>query len=590
MREKTDYLRKMRKAISFFKRKRVKNDMIKNFNIGKKYGLVMAIIFLLFGMSTIYVTKLITEIGDNVEALDRRADRAMNIAEMNNLTQSMGLRISNFVHYSTKTYISEYEGYLSQFDSIAEEIKPEMDKEEQITLFNQMVTVNVSINQKFTQVIIPAVEASDYVTAKRAAKEVELLQLEAASVLDMLRELVNQESQLAVDQVEESQRVTLFTLVISMVVSIIIGTILLLLLSKIITRNLNEVVEVSNKIANGDLTIQNIEYNGKDEIGRIAFAMNTMSVNLREMIQQIFDISETVNNQSEILTLSANEVKVGTEQVASTMQEIASGTELQADHVSKLSFMMGTFTEKVSEANENGEHIYMSSRNVLGMTEDGTSLMDASIKQMTKIDEIVNQAVQKVKGLDKQSLEISKLVSVIKGIADQTNLLALNAAIEAARAGEHGKGFAVVADEVRKLSEQVRLSVNDITIIVKSIQGETDVVTESLKSGYTEVEEGTNQIITTGKTFNQISQAVTNMVTNIQTVTEHLSNFSTTSQEMNNSIQEIAAISQESAAGVEEISATTEQSSSSMEEVANNARELTELSERLKEVVGKFKL
>src|SRR5690625_3982788 len=131
---------------------------------------------------------------------------------------------------------------------------------------------------------------------------------------------------------------------------------------------------------------------------------------------------------------------------------------------------------------------------------------------MVRINDVVQEYVEKMKWLDQQAQEISKLVGVINDIADQTNLLALNAAIEAARAGENGKGFAVVADEVRKLSEQVANSVSEITNIVSNIQRESSDVTSSLLDGYKEVEKGTEQIQFTHEKFQGISNAVTEVV------------------------------------------------------------------------------
>jgi methyl-accepting chemotaxis protein len=567
-----------------------KTSWLSNLKIGRKYGLVIVIIFLLFAISTSLVTKLVIGIERDVNTLDQTGDKALKISEMNTLSQSMGLRIANYVHYSTQRYVTEYEDRILLVNNLIEEIKPEMKKEEQIVLLNQVVTYNETIHEKFKQDIIPAVESGDYITAKRTALELDNLQLESVAVLDTLRDIVNDEKQVAITRVKESQQGTFLTLIASMIVSILLGTILVFLISRLISRNLGEVVEVSNKIASGDLTIQTIDYHGKDEIGQIALAVNTMSSNLRHMIQQIFEISDTVINQSQVLTHSANEVKAGTLQVASTMQNLAVGTDSQAEHISSLSSIMGNFAEMVDEANKNGENIYETSKAVLGMTEEGRNLMDSSIKQMVKIDEIVNHAVQRVQGLENQSQQISRLVSVINDIAAQTNLLALNAAIEAARAGEHGKGFAVVANEVRKLAEQVGLSSNDITTIVQSIQKETNLVTESLRTGYNEVKEGTNQIRYTGETFTEISHAVNTMANKLETITEYLINISSTTNEMNGSLQNLAAISQESAAGVEETSATTEESSVSMEEVVRNTDELTGLARQLNVVVRKFRL
>ncbi|GAB4072988.1 methyl-accepting chemotaxis protein [Barrientosiimonas marina] len=384
-----------------------------------------------------------------------------------------------------------------------------------------------------------------------------------------------------------AMEVTVFT---GFVILIVLGLIITIVTARIISRPIKGLVNRMELIANGDLTEEPLQTNSKDEIGQLVNTTNKLNDSMRDMLSQISDVSEKVSTQSNGLTKSANDVKAGSEQIATTMQELASGSETQANSSSDLSSTMSTFTTKVQEASDHGTEIKDYANNVLKMTEEGTQLMNTSKEQMERIDQIVKDAVQKVEGLDAQSQEISKLVSVIKDIADQTNLLALNAAIEAARAGEHGKGFAVVADEVRKLAEQVSESVTDITGIVTNIQSESSTVTDALQSGYQEVEKGTGQIQSTGEKFEGISSAVNDVVTRIQTVTDNLSEVAAESQNMNSSIQEIAAVSEESAAGVEETSASSQQTSSAMEEVANSADDLAKLSDSLNDLVRKFKL
>ena len=371
---------------------------------------------------------------------------------------------------------------------------------------------------------------------------------------------------------------------------ILLAVFVAIITARTISNPVQAVVERMKLITGGDLSQEALKTNSRDEIGQLIVAANDMNKEVRNLLNQINEVSDTVSAQSEELTQSANEVKEGSEQIATTMQELASGSETQANSSTELSSAMTAFASNVQEANASGEKIKDHSGAVLEMTEEGSQLMNKSNAQMEKIDQIVQDAVQKVEGLDTQSQEISTLVSVIKDIADQTNLLALNAAIEAARAGEHGKGFAVVADEVRKLAEQVGDSVTDITGIVTNIQSETNVVTGSLQNGYKEVESGMAQIKATGEKFDGISTAISDVVDSIQTVSDNLSEVAATSQQMNSSIQEIAAISEESAAGVEQTSAASQQTSSSMEEVAASADDLARLAEDLSGLVRKFKL
>lgn len=383
------------------------------------------------------------------------------------------------------------------------------------------------------------------------------------------------------------------SLLIISIVSVVIVVLSIgaaLFTAQIISKPIKMVMERMKSIASGDLSQEDLTINSKDEVGQLVGATNQMTAKIREILSDINVVSETVTSHSEELTQSANEVKAGSEQIATTMQELASGSETQAESAGDLASIMGTFAENVQEVNENSERVQEYTKDVIGLTTKGSELMTSSTKQMAKIDQIVQEAVTKVEGLDQQTQQISQLVAVIEGIADQTNLLALNAAIEAARAGEQGKGFAVVADEVRKLAEQVAVSVKDITGIVGTIQNESSVVAESLKDGYKEVEAGTSQIITTGETFDEISQSISNMVHTIDQVSDHIADIASKSQEMNGNVEEIASISEEAAAGVEETSAATEQTSSSMEEVAASSEQLARLAEELNGLVRRFKL
>ncbi|WP_260858085.1 methyl-accepting chemotaxis protein [Bacillus sp. FJAT-22090] len=373
-------------------------------------------------------------------------------------------------------------------------------------------------------------------------------------------------------------------------IACLILIILVFILLKRMLREIPHVTKVMEQLALGNLSQEELQSTSKDEIGQLVTSTNQLNQNLRDIVSQINTVSATVSTQSEELTQSAKEVRMGSEQVAITMQELATGSETQANNASDLSHGMNNFADKVQEANENGYRIEANSKVVLNMTKDGSELMKNSIIQMEKIDKIVRDSVDKVQGLDKQSQEISNLVTVIKNVSDQTNLLALNAAIEAARAGEHGKGFAVVADEVRKLAEQVSDSVADITDIVGNIQKESSLVSESLQGGYKEVEQGKAQVESTGETFRRISEAVSEMVNSITTIAENLAENAANAQEMSGTIQEIASVSEESAAGVEQTSASSQQISSIMEEVSGRSDQLAKLAEELNELVKHFKL
>ncbi|MCC3356144.1 methyl-accepting chemotaxis protein [Bacillus sp. REN16] len=374
------------------------------------------------------------------------------------------------------------------------------------------------------------------------------------------------------------------------VFALILGTIISVYTSEVIARPVKNVANRMKAISNGELQAEPIKTKLKDEIGQLVTAVNDMNENVRSMVKQMAVVSDNVTGQSEELTQYADEVMAGSQQIAVTMEELSRGAEDQANSSTILIEKMSHFSQEIMQVAVKGDDIKDQSQAMLTLTNDGSAYMETSIQQMNSIHEKMKQSHSMVIGLDHKTNEITKLVNVIQEIAGQTNLLALNAAIEAARAGEHGRGFAVVADEVRKLAEQVGKSVAEITVIVKDIQNESKKVVGSLDDGYQSVEEGTAQIQTTGKTFNLLKQKIEEIGTQFSAVSSSLYGVLDDTREISGAIEGIAAVAEESAAGVEEVSATAQQSSSSMEEVAKSAKQLEENAGELNTLIQQFKL
>ncbi|HEY1264309.1 MAG TPA: methyl-accepting chemotaxis protein [Terriglobales bacterium] len=374
--------------------------------------------------------------------------------------------------------------------------------------------------------------------------------------------LIDKLKQAAVEQ-QNSNESNTETLMLSLaLVGVAVGSLVAILIARSVSFSISRMVGLIQEIAANNLTIDDLEIMTQDEIGQAGISLNKMKNSLREIIQSIAGTAEHVASASEEISSSAS------------LQ--AQGAETQKDQAAQIATAMQEMSSTVLQVSENSNKAAEASRKAAETARHGGAIVDDTLTKMRTIAESVSSTAKKMEELGKSSDQIGRIAGVIDDIADQTNLLALNAAIEAARAGEQGRGFAVVADEVRKLAERTTTATKEIAQMIKNIQDETKVAVTAMEGGTKQVEEG---VISTGqagdalKEIIHMSDQVGEMITHIATAATEQSSAS---EEINNNMEQIAKLVKESAEGAKQS--------------AQACQDLSGLALDLQKLVGNFKL
>jgi methyl-accepting chemotaxis protein len=391
-------------------------------------------------------------------------------------------------------------------------------------------------------------------------------------------------------------------------------------------------------IAQGDLTMavrpvtSPVDVRSNDEVGQMARTFNEAlskiqsaidsyneaRYSLNSLVSQVAHNADAVSNTSQMLASAAQESTASSAEIAAGSQKLAFAASTTTEIMTQLGVRVGDvrngsesqstliaqISASITESNTALQNVTTSANTMAATAEEGNRAVCETVAAMNRVKEEVQRSTESVKQLDLHGQEIGKIVEAIERIAQQTNLLALNAAIEAARAGEHGRGFAVVADEVRKLAEQSSNSTQQIAELINSVRQTVNETVAAIERAQTEVTEGSRKSEVAGQSLTQIlsaanavlaqnesvsalSDVIATAMSEVAGATEHNRNAATEmmdgAQGVHESIETVAAISEGSAAGAEELTA-------SIEEVGNAAGELARMSVNLQNLVATFKL
>ncbi len=401
--------------------------------------------------------------------------------------------------------------------------------------------------------------------------------------------------------------------------------------------------EAATSISNNDLSVKITPKSTKDELGN-AFAQ--MIAGLQKVIGQVTNSANSVAAAAGQLAKASEQSGEATNQIATTIQQVAKGTaeqtegvtktasaveqmsraidgvargaQEQATAVTKASQVASRISQAIEQVTNNAQAVTRDSAEAARYSRDGAKTVRETITGMEAIRSKVGLSAAKVEEMGTRSEEIGAIVETIEDIASQTNLLALNAAIEAARAGEQGKGFAVVADEVRKLAERSSLATKEIAGLIKGIQKTVSEAVSAMKESAGEVESGVVRANSAGEVLNNILEAAESVykqaeeagsaaarvsvaagelvgaVDSVSAVIEEntaaTEQMAANSSELTQSIETIASVSEENSAAVEEVSASTEEVSAQVEEVSASAASMMDMAKNLQQIVAQFKL
>lgn len=524
------------------------------------------------------------------EMIEDRVAQAMQAQVIQTEIGLQGLYIRSYLLQGKQEDLTAFNEHFDKMEKINGELR-KMVHSEEMKGYLGTVTIN---SAEFRLVADRAVKLKD--TDDMQAAMV-LVDEEMLPVNMKIREAVDgmigyqyKKLDIAMASAQRTANAARLGLVIASTITLILGALISIYITRLISRPLRMITAESTIIASGDLSGPDVEVKSKDELQKMAISFNEMKHSLRKLIGNVNDNALHLTASAEELSASTNEVADSSEEISKAIENISIGSRTSATAARESSVAMEETASGVQRIAESTSTLHTSAENTMRIGNESEKIMQTAKEQMALIHASSSQTNEVIKRLSQQTAEIQSITSVITNITEQTNLLALNAAIEAARAGEHGKGFAVVADEVRKLAEESKASASKIAELTFAIQKDTKDVEASVQDSLMNATHGVEIIEEAGNSFLTIVDAVQEMNYQIEEISAATEQISASAEEVSASITDIAGLAINSSEQTEQNSAAMEEQMATIVEINTVANDLSKKAIDLQEMIQEFKM
>lgn len=452
----------------------------KNRSIGWKYSLVYVITIALFLASAGLITYYLIDVETKVNDMNEEVHQMDKLNEMEILIQERFVLLSRYMVAPDTTQVNQFNDTVETFDQLAEEVNQHITKDEERQLFDVVIAQDQEIRTLYQDYIQirerDKTEQLDFLTLRDAGRNYSQASFALTELKNIADEDLAQDTSVIFTRFTDTRMIFL----IAIAVSLVIGTVILVIVNRDVTKKMRSITKFGDALMQGDLTAKPIKIKGTDEFSKLGSILNNVQTTFKGLIERLSSVSTHLNEESTQLDEGARTLQTKNKDVKSHVSELKTAVNHQSNLTQDIVTYSETFNERIGIIEEESNAMRHKSKDVSVQTEQGIKVMNASVNQINTMYELIDQSTKEIMKLKDNIGQVSDLSALVNDIAKRTNLLSLNASIEAARAGEKGKGFAVVASEIRELSQDVNASITDMNNVLSTIQTGAEEVSDVL--------------------------------------------------------------------------------------------------------------